>query len=515
MGKETGDVMHTRHPADSDNSVSPHGPEDLIGQFILCRTRDTVPEGWTCRDRGPWVLGTHPSLPVVDIRDSDGESAGWLLGYLVDVAQGKMVTRDIECDMRVSDADAPAKFESILYEYGGRFAAVSLIDGAERFYLDPSGSLAAVFCQAQQIAASTTTLVPRTDECGDNTELIRMMGIPERTNWYPFGLTPRHGVDRLLPNHYLDLSSWQTVRHWPTGEITASMDVQSAAGEIAPILKNTISAVARAYPLHMPLTAGRDSRMLLACAREHLERTVFFTYDLGQAKKPDAQVARKLARRFGLNHVIVRFAEPGREELSLGLYRTGGSVGGLDAQLFRVYEQFESQRALLSGQAGDVVRACYWRDRFTESSVLTPADLLKEIQVTVSPESRDRAGQWLDALPIDNPLIALDMLYIEQRLGCWAGPRDYGHVDNVLSLYPFSHRRVFQAMLSLSPQAKQTKALEGELIRSQWPELLELPFNAPLGLRGFVARVRDGLGRRLKRLTAPGRCRRARGAERG
>jgi len=92
--------------------------------------------------------------------------------------------------------------------------------------------------------------------------------MPESGSYYPFGLTPYRHVRRVLPNHYLDLEGWKAVRHWPgKAELTVDYDTDRAVKEIVSIIKNNLQAISKRYRIHMGLTAGRDTRLLLACSR--------------------------------------------------------------------------------------------------------------------------------------------------------------------------------------------------------------------------------------------------------
>jgi hypothetical protein len=58
---------------------------------------------------------------------------------------------------------------------------------------------------------------------------------------------------------------------------------------------------------------------------------------------------------------------------------------------------------------------------------------------------------------------------------------------------------ILQAMLSLPPEYKRDLRLEIDIIESQWPELLRFPFNAPLGIRGFLFTLEHAIRRRWAR----------------
>ena len=331
------------------------GPSDLVGQFILSKDPDHLPGDWTRHRLGPWWLAVHPALPAIDLIGPDSSRLGWLVGYPID-RDGRFASDALRWPSAPVD---DAEVEEMLYATGGRYLCILIAGPAPRVYLDPCGSLAAVFSPRHGIVASSTALVPYSRGCEDDRPMIEILGIPDTSKWFPFGMTSRRFVHRLLPNHYLDLESWAAVRHWPTAEILPDDDVASAVAVIASIAKRHIAAVAERFPLHIGLTAGYDSRMLLACARDHLEDTVFFTLGLGDAKaRSDCHYGSRIAREFGLTHRIIGFREPDPGDMTRWLYRTGccvGEVRGLRAVTLCL--RLDPWRAELPGLGGrSVVR---------------------------------------------------------------------------------------------------------------------------------------------------------------
>ncbi len=479
-------------------------PMDLIGQFILCKSRDAIPEGWNIRQHGEWHLGSHPTLPVTDILATDSSRIGWLLGWAISPA-GVMVKQTCSFNVRLDDANTIKQFESALYDHGGRWAAIFLQPDLQRFYLDACGSLAAVFSPRHEMVASTPTLVPYSRECDDDRQLIEAIMIPGHDDWYPFGLTPRRHVERVLPNHYLDLKAWQLIRHWPIGEVRAALDTRSAVREIASLVKKNISAVARDYKLSMSLTAGRDARVLLACARACIDRITLFTVAIpSSGGRRDARVAPKIARRFNLDHRSVPYLEPSEQEFAFLMHRNGWCVDGFHARMNATHSQLATDGPILLGPAGELGRSFHWRKGDTETTPVSPRDLVKHQERLLHkvdlPELENRACKWLDGVPTKNTLTIWGLLFNEQLNGCWFGPLLYGLVSNPFYIFPFCHRRVLDLMLSLPTRYRLEMNLEQDIIESEWPELLEFPFNWPMGWRKytfFVTRRARSLWKRL------------------
>jgi len=448
-----------------------------------------MPESWSRRSIDTWYLGTHPVLPVRQIIASDSTVIGWLLGYPID-AQARLVTEDIRFPVSPDIADISDQFESSLYAYGGRFAAVLVTKQTSRFYLDPCGSLAAVFSSQQQIVASTASLIPYPSEDDKNHELIKATENPHEDSYYPFGLTPRRSVERLLPSHFLDLQTWTSVRHWPKGEVIPVKNAREVVRELAVILKNNISAIAHHYPLHLAITAGRDSRMLLACAREHIDNTILYTVAAPNAGgRLDCHLAPKIAAQFGLKHILLRFENANDAQIKQWEYRTGNCVHGPIMNWNTSFKRLDPHRAVLLGAAGELGRGFHWRKGDAESSSISAADLLIKSQMPKIPETLARARQWLDGLPVRNALTIWGLLYNETFNGCWFGPANYGLVSNALYIWPLCHRRIIEIMLSLPMEYRRNHSLPVELVENEWPELLSLPFNWFVGIRRYLYAV--------------------------
>lgn len=454
----------------------PLAKDDLNGQFVLSCDSDNIPESWPRRKHSAWVLGTHPSLPVVDICTEHGTQIGWLVGYPITTDGGLYPQKLVYPEFESRNPDEN-QIESELYKLGGRFIAVFLSENFSRLYLDPSGSLAAVYSTRIPLIASTTTLIDQKPHVC-NEELGKAFGMPESNLWYTFGLTARKFIYRLLPNHYLDLNKWKSVRHWPKPSgLPAASDPDQSVSEIIQILGNHISAVADKHPIYLGLTAGRDTRMLLACARNHLDRIRLFTFK-PNLKNVDSHIADKIAKKLDLNHEFIPIEYANQAQIDNWYYRTGHCLSGAIACIHPTQEKLDKNRALLPGLAGEI--HCIHRNEEQDSfdSSLDPEELLSRMDMPKCKELSTLACNWLSAIDQFNIFLKMDLMWIEQRLGCWAAPMAHG-ADNysVCHLLPFSHRRIFELALTLPLGYRKNKQMTVDICSQLWPELLEFPFN--------------------------------------
>jgi hypothetical protein len=471
-------------------------PADHRGQFVLSQDADRLPVGWDRRDAGGWLLATH-ELPVTDLVDATGERIGWCLGY--PIIDGVLQPRQIRLATRERMTLDWAAVDGLYDRAAGRFALVVLTEEEPSLLLDAYGSLAAVHASATRTVASTPVLIGgEWDE-----DLIAEVGFPTVNPWLPFGLTLTKGVRRLQANHRLDLRAWTVERHWPRpGSLVEDPD-PARVRAVHDGIRNGIAAVAAAHPVMFSLTAGRDSRLLLACARDVLDRSAFFTMAPPDADTVDVHVATRLAARFGLDHRVVPIRPSTPAALTRWQFLTGHTIG---SGLWKDHESLtalDPDRVLLPGTAGEVGRGVMNRLWDLPDQRIDARMLVGRTRVPRSNAAfLAGASEWLDGLPDVPPPRVMDLAYIENRLSCWAGPGHYGNVTSRFEYTPFASRKLFTDMLALPADYRLRQRLVRDICRQAWPELLELPFNRYTGLRGArgVARtVRDRARRTAKK----------------
>jgi hypothetical protein len=463
----------------------------FTNQFIFCKKEQYIPSVWCRRELGEWLLGFHTSLPVIPIQGPQSLCLGWLLGYPID-EDSSIPKSEAVCD-QFTEENLTA-FENWLYRLGGAFVAIIITRQASRIYLDANGMLPIVYHPESETVASTPTLIGAVEF---DTALIKMVGIPERDGWYPFGLTPKKGVERLVPNHYLDLVTWDSYRHWPSESIAINQDTASTTQEIASVIKRTIEAVTKEYSTYMSLTAGGDTRVMLACARNQLDDINFYTTKFpGENGNLDFKVACEIARRFNLKHKALQAKQVTKQQQEEWLCRTGYCAAGRVLTYSASDYQLNPQCPLLIGKPGQVGEAVFYRHfGATPDTKLSGEEIARFLRMPEMQEIVSRADAWLQELSDYDILTVFDLLHLEQRHGCWGAPQRYGNNWNAFQLYPLSHRRIYELALSLPYGYRMETRLRSDIINLQWPELLELPINNYTGLRRFKKTIRQTIGK--------------------
>lgn len=171
---------------------------------------------------------------------SEGTFKFCFLGYVID-PRNSSLNKSVDDEVHNFN-----DLERYLDELSGRFVCIATDGQASRVYLDASGSYSMMYDPTLQIVASSSMLIPYASHNADRTELIKTLLLHSRNGIYPFGLTSRHAISRVLPNHYLSLDDWSVYRHWPTQPFIINRDSEKLAQKIAQRMQSAMFAVLKA-----------------------------------------------------------------------------------------------------------------------------------------------------------------------------------------------------------------------------------------------------------------------------
>ena len=474
---------------------------ELVGQFRLSEAAVETPAGWCEESIGSWHLVHDRALPVMRIT-SGGDSVGWILGQPI-VETGTLLGVNLEVGSRSRTVGSDF-VENLLDEFAGRFVAIVVGLDVPRLYLDGAGSMGVVFSTDQRIVASSVFLIPHAEAGDDRLAFVRGSGPFPYDPILHFGFTVRKSVDWLLPDHFLDLSAWQAVRHWPRGPVAFTSDVTETLEFVIDRIRRNIRAVVETGRTHMSLTAGMDTRLMLACARDLIADIDFVTHEIpDHAGRIDVAVARHIARTMKLRHRVIRRRPATDRDVERLLYRTGG-MAAADPRCqpaVNTMSEMDATMPYIAGTGAEMTRMPAFLDLDDESERLTMSKVLEMRGYPAWPETVERGERWFGGLPVENPYTTFDVRALEMRAGGWGGFLTYGYPDAAkFFFYPFADRRLLEALMRLPISYRRDCRVINDVITSQWPELLEIPFNdATAGLYGWYRRARRLAKRVLKR----------------
>lgn len=452
----------------------------LKGQYILTAEGQTAPEGWSIHEHDKWKLFTS-GLPLTNVFNEKDTWLGWCLGY--PIVDGRLLPEKIT--LAQPTRNAADAVEDFYWRTTGRWALV--LFNEKKLYLDPYGSLATVYSTAEKTVASTPTLIGSEEDW--DKEFMDETDFPEKLRWLPSGLTFKKNISRLLPNHCLDLATWKNTRHWPTPQTDLSIntDIPSAVKKIVANANGTLEALAKENPLCFTLTGGRDSRMLFAVSRKQVQASPVFTYTWGK-ENLDTFIARSLSEKLRLNHKFITIDAASESEMEQWLKVTGYTVSGDILKIHKTFQKLDPSRVLLPGTAAEIHKGNYWRAKDDKKEKISAREVLVRCKMPDPDNARmlEATEAWLRELDFLDIFQVLDLLHIEQRLGCWAASQPYGNPVSKFELSVFNSRPIFQTMMRLPRDYRRKKQLVVDVCKSEWPGLLLLPFNEYTGVRGFL-----------------------------
>ncbi len=455
-------------------------PSALPGQFML---RDRLVSGSPSRApdlslaTASLVFDGWQPLRTAEVVDASGKSIGLLVGDALDLEASVIIAERLTCRIPFEALNADRFVEQEIYRLGGSFLFILDVAGCRRVYLDADGTLSCVFDPALKRVGATAAAILSAEEYRSRFDLGLYRGLAIASDgWFPAGLTAHRGVERLLVNHYLDLDTWRQVRHWPCGDIPPANDPNAQCRLIAASTKAAIATLATADdPLACSLTAGNETRLLLAASKDLRDRITFVTIDAPETAL-DVHRARDLAQRFALKHSLLPLVVAERTARAEWHARTGHCNGGLNWRTHPSVWPLEPYAYLLIGLGGEVGRGFYWRATDQSDLAITADLLVARTGLAPLPRLRDAVARWLAGLPTRDPFQILDLFYLENRMGPWAFAQSYAN-PRVRQVSPMISRRVFEAMLSLPPEWRRSNRMMRETIAVSWPELLEAPIN--------------------------------------
>lgn len=111
----------------------------------------------------------------------------------------------------------------------------------------------------------------------------------------------------MLPNHYLNLKTGLCKRYWPNKPFQ-NLSLEEGLEKSSNILKALMKSASNRFDLTVGLTAGLDSRLVLAASKE-ISNKLSYT-SLRQIDKPDNYpdiiIPSTLLSKLGLKHDIVK-----------------------------------------------------------------------------------------------------------------------------------------------------------------------------------------------------------------
>ena len=431
-------------------------------------------------------LTIHPDLMASQIF-ANGKSIT-LLGYILDPENPEATDKVILDSLieKLVPLDNVQPFIERTYRFGGRW--VLIIDNGIEIYLfnDALGFRQVFYTEKEFIedtwcASQTGILAEELNLQCDDDAIKQLYSCREKEDgqyWWPNDRTPFKGIKHLLPNHYLSLTSGLCVRYWPNEDIP-EMALEESIEKGAKLLKALIESAANRYELAYTITAGRDTRLLLAASRDIRHKIYFFSmmYWHMTRSSVDVAVPSRLLKKLGLGHHVIKCPAQMDDEFGEIYARnvpTARKVYGAIAQ--GLYDQYPGERICVKGNASEVAKYMPWDHRESVDGLT----LAKDQHLGKNSFAAHEFYKWMETANMRKRNLAiLNLFYWEQRLGNWQGMSQTEWDIVTENFDPCNCRSLLITLLSAPEEFRKGPKhilFEG-LIRAMWQDVLCEPIN--------------------------------------
>lgn len=376
-----------------------------------------------------------------------------------------------------------------LGDYSGRYAIIFGSIGDVKIVNDATAMRSIFYAEQGEVVASHALLVEQA--LGGK---IRRDDLPFKYG-YPGNRTPYYRTKLLTANTYLWITAKVVCRFWPIVS-PAPRTVDEAAENALNAATIAMQRMAKGRTLKIALTAGVDSRTILAVGLNARIDFETYTYGDGQDTKLDRAFAAELAEAIGVKHFVVpRPEHPDalNERLSEAHYQAHHAkhVGGL-------MEFFQEPHAVAAtGNLLEIGRDNYAQARKAKVpaplSAKTMAELhrrtmgsrmkptlekygVEEFLRTAEPAFQgfiDETGY----LNSEGTLDPFDQFYWEHWMGAWHGTAMNERDFYAEAFIPFNARKIFEELMGVSREERDNSEVFYRMIDMVDPALLDYPVN--------------------------------------
>jgi hypothetical protein len=479
-------------------------------QFVLGPQFVEWLPGWKRYElNGSARLTVHPDLPCYQV--SEGSRSITLLGFILDPDDAKATDQEIAGRLLTALRDCESFFEHT-YNYGGRWILI-VSDGKRHVLFNDAAGLRQVFYTNEQYGnglwcASEPGMLARTLHLEMDTDALDLINSYSfRTNqeyWWPGIGSPYKEINHLLPNHRLDLHTGLVRRYWPNRDLQ-ERPISEVVETVSRTLKGLIRGAAERFELVQSITAGWDSRLLLAASKEVSHRISYMTVRQWGMREShaDIRIPSALSRKLGLEYHVVRSGLIMEPEF-IKTFKTNAVLAhdhyAPDAQAILNY--YGLTKVCIVGSVSELVRDPTVGTKRSINGRITPTEISAELYGL----GRNRYAiteieKWLAGLGQIHNLSRDTIFYWEQRAANWLAMNQVEFDIAWRDIFvPYNCRGLLMAMLAVREkdrQAPQNRLYKG-LVRNLWPEVLSEPMNPHKA--GQLAILKGKLRAQTKRL---------------
>lgn len=304
------------------------------------------------------------------------------------------------------------------------------------------------------------------------------------------------GVKKLRPNHFLELNHGKVKRYFPTVERPIKeIGFLQGIESIKEVLSGSLLGFSKRQRTVLPITAGYDSRLLLAAYPDSNEEGGRESFIYQHSSLPsdhiDIRIGKQLSIEKGLSHSVYKY-NPELSQSQIAMYnelympRTelAPRILNGDGLLF-------SDALVLNGNIGEIGRTYFGiNDR------ATPAQLATMIGQKGNPKVMQLMSAWKNEIDMEHcgKGNLLDLFYWEERMGNWAAKAKTEMRIATRVVSPMNNHQLWTTVLGIDHKYRTTvnNKLFTNLIKSLDKDLLKFPINP--GIKNSMMKGMNAIG---------------------
>ena len=435
-----------------------------------------------------YFLTIHPDLNHVYHKENDVEII--VLGFILDPINPHFKDEDIVKHL----LNATSDFKSVIkgtYNYSGRWIIIYIDNGDIQFFHDAAGSRqifytfhkSGVWCGSQPHTLARQLDIPNSDD-QDLLDFIDSQEFEEDEHCMVGDGTIFPQIFHLMPNHSLSITNQCVSRYWPDKPIP-KLSMNEATDKISKLFTGLYESANNRFDLIQPVTAGVDSRALLAASKNVSKDVTYFIQKFDKLTKlsPDIRVPSKYLPSIGIDFNIIECNEYDDifdKYLKKNVYMIQSEKKKV---LYYNFFKYYQGKVNVSGNIGGIIRHTGYNHFDGDGDVIDLAKLFfaedKEYVIT-------EIKKWLETgikdLIKNNNIYMKDIFYWEHRGANWI-PMFQTELDIAIDEWnPANCRNLIIASFAIPPDSNKTQertTLYKNICQQLWPETLSFPISPP------------------------------------
>lgn len=452
----------------------------------------------------------HSELEIQQVKR--GASSITLIGHMLDSDDPGATNQQIIEKLVLRFSDVGILIESCA-PYGGRWLIIA-VKGEDKYLFNDALGLRQVFYTDSTLSdsvwlVSQPGLAKKLFILDIDSKTRSFINSPQFSSsseyTWPAYATPFPQVRHLLPNHYLNINTRIHYRYWPKHSIEP-INPDQAVEDLARRIQNIVTAAVKRFDdVVLGITAGLDSRLILAAARKSSDHIGYVTVRQGDMpdNHPDLTVPKALLGKLNLPHSIV-VTEPSMSTGFSDLFKENVFLAhehyGPDAEA--IATSYNRTKVVITGSGAEVGRCPYRRQLLKLANKISPdsgltAEALAELDHKAeSKYAISHFSEWLADIGDTHNVHVLDLFSWENGHGNWLAMTQL-EFDTAWReiIAPYNCRSILTTMLAVDEEYRghPEYKLANMLIRKMWPEVLSEPINPPIRYRrsllGYIKRI--------------------------